>query len=74
MTYQSILIVFRACDAHQHEYLIGQVVFALHPVCDAKYHLENSSLNAPFQMKNLEENVSYLEYTSPTSIINPSFL
>jgi len=47
------------------EYFTGPVIFALHPACDAQYQS---------QSKNVEENVAYLKYTSPSSIINPSKL
>ena len=57
-----------------NDYFIGQIVFAIHPACNAKYHLDNSSLSSPFLMKSVEENLSYLEHTSLTSIINPSKL
>jgi hypothetical protein len=59
---------------NMHEFFTGRVIFSLHDACDAKYHLENSSLSSPFQMKNVEENVQYLEYISPTTIVNPSNL
>jgi len=52
--------------------LFGQVTFLLHPTCDALYHINNSSI--PFQMKNAEENIAFLEYTSPTIITEPSQL
>ena len=39
-----------------HEYFTGRVIFALHDACDAKYHLDQSTLICPFQMKNVEEN------------------
>ena len=52
------------------EYFTRPFIFALHRACDAIYNLENFS--TPFQMKNVEENVSYSE--SPSSIINPSRL
>ena len=61
-----------AMSINMHEYFTGRVNFALHDVCDAKYHLDQSTLIYPFQMKNVEENVQFLEYTSPTLIINPS--
>jgi len=62
---------------NMHEYFTGRVVFALHDACDAQYHLDQSTIHSPFQMKNVEENVQYLEYTSPTSptsLVTPSSL
>ena len=49
-----------------HEVFTGRVIFAIHDGCDAKYL--NSTSSFPFQMKNMEENVQFLEYTSPTTI------
>ena len=51
---------------NMNEYFTGQDIFAFHPSCDAKYHLENSYTS--FQVENVEENVTYLEYTSQTTI------
>ena len=59
---------------NMHEFFTGKVIFALHNACDAKYHIDNSTSLIPFQMKNVEENVEFLENTSPTSIVNPSNL
>jgi len=57
---------------NMHEFFAGQITFLLHPTCDALYHINNSSI--PFQMKNVEENIAFLEYTSPTIITEPSQL
>ena len=57
-----------------HEYFSGQVCFQLHPACDAMFHLKRSSSASPFHMKIVEENVIFLEYTSPTSIVQLSSL
>ena len=51
---------------NMHEYFTGRVIFALHNACDTKYHLDQSTPIFPFEMKNVEENVQFLEYTSPT--------
>jgi len=59
---------------NMHDFVSGPVIFAIHDGCDAKYHLDNSTSSFPFQMKNVEENVQFLEYTSPTTIVNPSTL
>ena len=42
---------------------------ALHKACGAK---SNKHSLLPFTMKNVEENVAYLDYTSPISIISPT--
>jgi len=57
-----------------HEYFSGQVCFNLHPACDAMFHLKKSSSASPFNMKIVEENVVFLAYTSPTSIVKSSNL
>ena len=57
---------------NMHEYFAGQITFLLHPICDALYHINNSFI--PFQMKNVEENIAFLEYTSSTNITEPSQL
>ena len=57
-----------------HEYFSCQVCFNLHPACDAIFHLKRSSSTSPFNMKIVKENVIFLEYTSPTSIVNLSNL
>jgi hypothetical protein len=64
---QSLLI-------NMHEYFSGQVCFHLHPACDAMFHLKSSSSTSPFHMKIVEENIIFLEYTSPTSIVQSSSL
>ena len=55
-----------------HEYFSGQIVFELHPACDAMYYIQNSSTAVPFQMRQVEENISFLEYTSPSHLETPS--
>jgi len=57
---------------NMYEYFSGQVCFNLHPACDAMFHLKRSSSASPFNMKIVEENVVFLEYTSPTSIVKSS--
>jgi hypothetical protein len=44
----------------------------MHRTCDAMFHMSNSTV--PFQMKNVEGNISFLEYASPTTITQPSEL
>ena len=56
---------------NMHEYFYGQIEFALLPACDALYHLRFASPANPFQMKAVDDNISFLEYTSPTTIENP---
>ena len=38
---------------------------------DAMFYIQNSSTAVPFQMRQLEENISFLEYTSPSHLENP---
>ena len=57
---------------NMHENFSGQVLFQLHPACDAMYYIENSSTSAPFQMRQVEENISFLEYTFQPNLENPS--
>ena len=59
---------------NMHEYFTGRVVFAIHDACNAQYHLDQSNFHFHFQMKNVEENVQYLEHISPTSLETPSSL
>ena len=44
----------------------------LHPACDAMFYIQNTSTAVPFQMRQVEENISFLEYTSPFHLENPS--
>ena len=55
-----------------NEYFCGQIEFNLHPACDALYHIKNATSTNPFQMKTIDDNVAFLEYTSPSSIMTPS--
>ena len=48
-------LMAQALLINMHEYFSGQVIFQLHPVCDAMYYIENSSTGAPFQMRQVEE-------------------
>ena len=36
------------------------------------YYIRNSSTAVPFQMRQVEENISFLEYTSPSHLEEPS--
>ena len=71
---QMLESIYRYAVTNQKGKDVGRVIFAIHDACDAKYHLDNGSLSFPFQMKNVKENVQFLEYTSPTTIVNPSTL
>ena len=53
---------------NMHEYFAGQVNFILHPACDAMHHIKFSTSTSPFQMKAVDDNIAFLECTSPTSI------
>jgi len=57
---------------NMHEFFAGQIEFQLHPACDALYHIKNATINSPFSMKSVEENIAFLEYTSPSSITVPA--
>ena len=59
---------------NMHEYFSGQVCFNLHSACGAMFHLKRSSSASPFKMKIVEENVVFLENTSPTFIVKSSNL
>ena len=59
---------------NMHEYFSGQVCFHSHPACDAMFHLKRSSSTSPFHMKIVEENTTFLEYTTPKSIVQSSSL
>jgi hypothetical protein len=68
-------IMDKAGLINMHEYFCDQVTFKLHPLCDADFHRQyHRRMGTPdlFSMKNVDENVSYLEYTSPSTIIIPS--
>jgi hypothetical protein len=62
-------LMAQALLINMHEYFSGQVIFELHPVCDAMFYIQNSST---FQMRQVEENISFLEYTSPSNLEHPS--
>ena len=55
-----------------NEFFAGQIEFQLHPACDALYHIKNTTPTSPFSMKSVEENIAFLEYTSPSSITVPA--
>ena len=65
-------LMAQALLINMHEYFSGQIIFELHPACDAMFYIQNSSTAAPFQMRQLEENISFLEYTSSSTLDNPS--
>ena len=46
---------------NMHEYFSGKVIFQLHPACDNIFYIQNSSTSALFQMRQVEENISFLE-------------
>ena len=50
------------------EYFTGQIEFQIHPACDALYRIKNAMSGNPFQMKSVEDNVSFVECSSPSSI------
>jgi len=54
-----------------NEFFASQIEFQLHPACDALYHIKHASSASPFTMKSVEENIAFLEYTSPSSITVP---
>jgi hypothetical protein len=51
-------LMTQALLINMHEYISGQVIFQLHPACDAMYYIRNSSTAVPFQMRQVEENTS----------------
>ena len=59
---------------NMHEYFTVRVIFALNDACDAQDHLDQNTSHFSFEMKNVEENVQYVEYTSSTSLVNSSTL
>jgi hypothetical protein len=63
--------ISQALLINMHEYFYGQIEFALHPACDALYHLRFASTANPFHLKAVDDNIAFLEYTSPTTIANP---
>ena len=65
-------LMAQALLINMHEYFSGQIIFELHPACDAMFYIQNSSTAVPFQMRQLEENISFLEYTSSSTLDNPS--
>jgi hypothetical protein len=64
-------LLAQALLLNMHEYFSGQIVFAIHPACDAMYHIQHASA-APFQMKVVKDNIRFLENTSPSTLVFPS--
>jgi len=65
-------VMGQALLINMHEYFSGQIIFELHPVCDAMFYIQNSSTAVPLQMRQVEKNISFLEYSSPSHLENPS--
>ena len=65
-------VMAQALLINMHEYFSGQVIFQLHPACDAMFYIQNSTTSALFRMRQVEENISVLEYTSPSHLEDPS--
>ena len=59
---------------NMHDFFAGQVNCILHPACDAMHHIKFSTSNSPFQMKSVDDNIAFLDCSSPTSIGEPSCL
>ena len=60
--------VLRSSITNQHAWeFLRSGSFHLHPACDAMFHLKRPSSTSPFNMKIVEENVIFLEYTFLTS-------
>jgi hypothetical protein len=64
----------QALLVNMHEYFAGQIIFQLHPLCDAQFYLRQATVANPFQLKNVTDNIEYLEFTSPSNILHPSQL
>jgi len=65
-------LMAQASLINMNEFFQGQIKFQIHPACDALYHIKNATTTSPFNMKSVEDNIAFLEYTSPSSITVPA--